>query len=173
MAHTGGRDLHGISGVCAYALDGGGAAGDGYALVKAAGIVAPDGPAGDGSLRLIPGQGHGAAGVAGYPEVLRNDCGGDGVGEAVASEVIPLSGSELEGIGLAHGQARDGDVLAGEGAGLGRLSLGLVCEGPGFRLWPVGGEAQDDRAIFRPGDAGEVEDFGLGAGGVGGSDGAG
>lgn len=45
LAHTGGRDLHGISGVCAYALDGGGAAGDGYALVKAAGIVAPDGPA--------------------------------------------------------------------------------------------------------------------------------
>ena len=95
------------------------------------------------------------------------------MGEAVTSEVIPVSSSELEGIGLTHGEARDGDVLAGEGAGLGGLSLGLVAEGPGFWLWPIGGEAQDDRAVFRPGDAGEVEDFGLGAGGVGGSNGAG
>ena len=55
LAHTRRRDLYGVGGVRIHALYGGGAAGDGGGFIKAAGVVASDGPAGYRRLRLIPG----------------------------------------------------------------------------------------------------------------------
>ena len=56
LAHSRRRDaLYGVGGVRIHALYGSGAAGDGGGFIKAAGVVASDGPAGYRRLRLIPG----------------------------------------------------------------------------------------------------------------------
>ena len=108
--------------------------------------------------------------MAADPEVLGDHGRTNGVGEAVAGEIEILLCRELEGIGFAHGETGDGDILAGEGASLRLLALGAVVEGPAVRLGPVGGEAQDDRAVLRTGDTGEIYNLGFGSGGVGGPD---
>ena len=94
---------------------------------------------------------------------------GDGV---LAHQQHLCVGGEGEGVFRAHGQAGDGDAVAGEGDALGLQPLGCVGQGPILRLHALHAEADDGGAGFLTGDGGQMHDRGLAGGGPGDGGGA-